>query len=399
MSHPVFSAMRVSNASFAYFGLFLSKQMARLGHLGALYTNLPASRLGDVPPSAYRSQPLLSAPMALRKLGFPKVADRLNLPTVQLFDRWVSRSLDACDVFHCFSSFGLESFRTARERFGALTVVERGSSHIRFQDQIVREEYARWGVPHRGIDPRYIEREEAEYALCDRITVQSTFAERTFLARGVPQSKLIKLPLGVDVGMFRPDPKLDGVFRVLYAGSCSFRKGVPYLLEAVRGLELPNFELAINGSVEPGMRELMARHAGDYRFLGFQPLDQLYKVYSQASVLVLPTLEDGFAKVVTEAMACGVPVIATDHCGAMDVLTDGVEGFIVPVRDPAAIREKILFLYENPEVQRAMATAALARARSLAGWDRYGDLAAAAYARALAEHRGQARPSNAISSS
>jgi starch synthase len=379
--------------------LFLSKQMARLGHLGALYTNLPASRLGDLPRSAYRSQPLLAAPLALRKLGLSRIADRVGLPTIQLFDRWVSRSLDACDVFHCFSSFGLESFRTARDSFGALTVVERGSSHIRFQDQILLEEHARWGVPYRGIDPRYIEREEAEYALCDRITVQSTFAESTFLARGVPQSKLIKLPLGVDLGMFRPDPKLDGVFRVLYAGACSVRKGVPYLLEAVRGLRLPNFELAINGSVHPGMRELMARHAGDYRFLGFQPLEQLYKVYSQASVLVLPTVEDGFAKVVTEAMACGVPVIATDHCGAVDVLTDGVEGFIVPVRDASAIREKILFLYENPEAHRAMAAAALTRARSLAGWDRYGDLAAAAYTQALTEHRGRPLRSDAISSS
>ncbi|HKU37291.1 MAG TPA: glycosyltransferase family 4 protein [Polyangiales bacterium] len=382
--------MRLHNASFAYFGLFLSREMHRLGHLGTLYTNLPWTRLRMLPSSTYRSMPLLAAPMVLHKLGLHRAGNWAGYPAIQLFDQWVSHNLSACDVFHCFSSFGLRSFQTARDRYAALTVVERGSSHIRFQHDILKEEYARWGVPFAGIDQRGIEREEAEYAICDRITVQSTFAERTFLEAGIPAEKLIKLPLGVDVSMFHPAPKQDGVFRVLYAGHCSIRKGIPYLLEAVSGLRLPNFELAINGAIAPEVSELMARHASQYRFLGFQPLDKLREVYSQASVLVLPTIEDGFAKVVSEAMACGVPVIATTNCGALDVLNDGVEGFIVPVRDPRAIREKILLLYENPELRDAMGAAALARARAVIDLNSYGERAVAAYQQALRAKRGGA---------
>lgn len=371
--------MRLSNASYAYFGLFLSQAMAPLGHLGTLYTNLPSTRLRDLPRGSWRSQPLLGAPNALHRLGWSRLARRIEPATIKLFSSWVASSLSACDLFHSFSGFGLEAFRVAKDRFGALTVVERGSSHIRFQNDVLSEEHARWGKAYQPISPWMMDREESEYAFCDRITVQSSFAERTFIDRGIPQEKLLKLPLGVNVNMFRPAPKLDSSFRVLYAGHCSVRKGVPYLLEAVAGLKLPDFELAINGSVDETLKDVMAKYASYYRFLGFQPRQKLHEVYSQASVLVLPTIEDGFAKVVTEAMACGVPVIATTNCGAPDVLDDGVEGFIVPIRDPEAIRAKILYLYENPSVREAMGRAALAKVRSLSTLDSYGVRAAAVY--------------------
>jgi starch synthase len=379
--------MRLNNSSYAYFGLFLSQAMARLGHLGTLYTNLPWTRLGTLPRRNYRSQPLLAAPIVLGKLGLGRIGKFIEPTTLKLFSSWVASSMDDCDVFHSFSGFGLEAFRAAREKFGALTVVERGSSHIRFQNDILIDEGSRWGVPFERTSQWMIEREEAEYDLCDRITVQSTFAERTFLERGVPPEKILKLPLGVDVRMFRPAAKQDSVFRVLYAGHCSLRKGIPYLLEAISNIRLPNFEFVVNGSVAPDVLDIMNRHANDYRFLGFQPRERLHEVYSQASVLVLPTIEDGFAKVVSEAMACGVPVIATANCGAPDVLEDGVEGFIVPIRDPAAIREKIHYLYENPEIREAMGRAALAKVQSLTNLDAYGDRAVKVYENALRHAR------------
>ncbi len=182
--------MRLSNASYGYFGLFLSHAMARSGCLATLYTNLPWTRLHDLPRRNWRSQPLFAIPIILSHMGLRTLASRISPISVRLFSEWVARSLDNCDVFHCFSGFGLEAFRAARERVGAVTIVERGSSHIRFQNEILKEEYERCGVPFAGIDAWTIEREEAEYSICDRITVQSSFAERTFLERGIPAQKL-----------------------------------------------------------------------------------------------------------------------------------------------------------------------------------------------------------------
>jgi starch synthase len=82
-------------------------------------------------------------------------------------------------------------------------------------------------------------------------------------------------------------------------------------------------------------------------------------------------------------MACGVPVIATENTGAADLFTDGVQGFIVPIRDAGAIREKILTLYENPATRERMGEAALARVRKIGGWDDYGGRAADYYRQAL----------------
>jgi glycosyltransferase involved in cell wall biosynthesis len=79
------------------------------------------------------------------------------------------------------------------------------------------------------------------------------------------------------------------------------------------------------------------------------------------------------ALVQAEAMACGCPVIGSTNSGAEDLYTDGVEGFIVPIRDARAIEERMQLLADKPELQREMGAAALRRVRSIGGWAEYGD--------------------------
>jgi len=99
---------------------------------------------------------------------------------------------------------------------------------------------------------------------------------------------------------------------------------------------------------------------------------------------VLPSIQDGFGLVQAQAMACGLPVVATTHTGAEDLFTNGVEGFIVPIRCSEAIREKILYLYNNNELREEIARAALRRVQSLGGWDSYGQVMIDRYRLALA---------------
>ncbi|HEY6417646.1 MAG TPA: glycosyltransferase family 4 protein [Candidatus Binataceae bacterium] len=296
----------------------------------------------------------------------------------------MSERLVPCDAFHCLSSFGLQSHRTARSRYGALTICDRGSTHIEYQDEILRDEYARFGLRFAGVDPRVMERELEEYALCDLIFVPSTQVLRTFVDQGVPREKLRLNPYGVDLAMFHREPKCDRAFRVLFVGTVTLRKGLPYLFEAMAGIRAPDIELCVIGVIEPEMRPIMAKYEGTFRYAGVLPRTELYKHYSQASVLVLPSIEEGLALVQAQAMACGVPVIATENTGAADIFTNGVEGFIVPIRDAAAIRERLLLLYENPARREQMGEAALARARELGGWDDYGRRATDYYRDALA---------------
>jgi alpha-maltose-1-phosphate synthase len=378
--------MRVCVGSPGRFYTFdLARQMQRLGHLSCLYTCYPRWKVDGLPQEKVRTFPWLMGPaMLLGRWGFHNVQRQLNRWVIESFDRWMAKRLPPCDVMHCLSSFGLATHRLAKHRYGALTVCDRGSSHIVYQDEILAEEYTRWGVPYQRIDPRIVERELQEYDECDSVVVPSSFTYRTFLRKGVPEAKLARVSYGVDLNLFRPVPKEDDVFRVLYVGTLSLRKGLPYLLEAIAPLKLPNFELWLIGSLLPEALPFLAKYEGQYRYLGIIPRTILYKYYNQGSVLVLPSIEEGLALVQAQAMACGLPVVATTHTGAEDLFTNGIEGFIVPIRCSEAIREKILYLYNNNELREEISRAALRRVQSLGGWDSYGQVMIDRYRLALA---------------
>lgn len=374
-------------SSFGYFGFYLALEMERLGFLQQLLTNLPRNRTAGVSSKRVSSNLTAALPYLTTRLGITGAAQRcVNWLASEQFDKWVSTELRPCEVFHSFSSFGLHSLRSARKRYGSLTIIERGSSHIEFQRDILRDEHRIWGLPDPDIDDRVIEKELAEYEEADYITVQSSFAEKTFTDRGIPAARLIKLPLGVDVELFRPVPKKDDVFRVLYAGSLSLRKGSIYLIRAIADLQLPNFEFVLNGHVPAELRDLLRPYSRHIKFVGSLPFNELRNLFSQASIFVLPTIEDGYAKVVSEAMACGLPVIATTNCGAPDVMSDGVEGFIVPIRDSNSIRDRIIQLYEDSDLRDRMGAAALIKARHSLSRSTYGVRAAEIY-RGIARQR------------
>jgi glycosyltransferase involved in cell wall biosynthesis len=103
------------------------------------------------------------------------------------------------------------------------------------------------------------------------------------------------------------------------------------------------------------------------------PNSELRELYSRASVFVLPSIEEGFGMVLGEAMACGCPVIASTNTGASELISDGTEGFIVPIRSPEVIADRLQQLADEPELRHRMGRAALARVQKLGGWDAYGD--------------------------
>ena len=182
----------------------------------------------------------------------------------------------------------------------------------------------------------------------------------------------------------------DGAFRVIHCGRVDLRKGCHYLIEAFHGLRLPRAELWLVGPVAPEMEAFRRRYESpSIVFHGPRPQAELARWYGRCAVFCLASLEEGMAMVIPQAMACGLPVIATPNSGAEEIVREGVEGHLVPVRDVEALRRRILELYEDPERRRAMGRAALARVRAGFTWDEYGDRVVAAY-RELLARRGSA---------
>jgi len=356
MSIPKFNI-----SSFGYFGYFLAKEMYELNRLNMLYTNLTTTRSNAIPKSMKKIHLSSRLVYLFSRLGI-QTPDLANFTAIRLFDDWLAKNLSYSEIFHSFSSFCLSSMKKAK-KMGSMTIIERGSSHIEYQNSILREEYKKWKVDYHAIPDSIIDRELEEYNECDFITVQSSFAKNTFLDKGFNSNKLIKIPLGVDLKLFKPLQKSDDKFRVLYSGNFSIRKGAMYILQAINEINLPNFEFVINGHIAKEMEELIKPYASKIKFLGSRKFNELYRVYSQASVLVLPTIEDGFAKVITEAMACRTPVIATTNCGSLDVIDDGINGFIVPIRNSQIIKEKLLTLYEDNYLLEEMSNLAYQKAK------------------------------------
>lgn len=290
-------------------------------------------------------------------------------------DNFVARNMPQCDVFVGLSSATLKSGLAARAK-GGRYVCDRGSSHIRVQDTLLREESDRWGIAFDGIDPRIIEREEAEYAEADCITVPSTFAVRSFKQMGVPEHKVRFLPYGVNLSMFHPtgQPAPDR-FDVLYAGGMNLNKGIPYLLQAFRQLQHPRKTLTFAGSPSPLFIERMKAHGlwlDDIRLMGHLPQDQLKDLMSRSHVMVLPSVQDGFGMVLSQAMACGCVVIGSENTGAPDLIDDGQEGFIVPIRQSEVLAGRLQWLADQPERRAEMSRLALLRVQSAGGWRDYG---------------------------
>ncbi len=394
-SLPLRSFMQIVQAVFGVFHHFeLARELERRGHLSVVYSTFPWPRLKreGLPHSRVETFPWLHAPEFLLqryRIGNRWLYDQMGYSNALLFDEWTLRRIPPCDAFIAISGAGLKTGREVQRRGGHF-ICDRGSTHQRYQDRIVSEEFRRWGVDQPVTDIRDTLREEEIYEAADAITVPSSFAARSFVDMGLPAEKIHRIPYGVRLERFHrvgePDAEL---FEVLFAGSVGLRKGVPYLLEAFERLSHPKKRLRIAGAIQPDIRDVLARlPQKNVEFLGTVSQERMVELMSTSHVMVLPSIEEGLALVQGQALACGCPVIATTNTGAADLFTDGVEGFIVPIRDSEALATRMQQLAEDPSLQQRMSEASLARVRNLGGWKQYGD----AWEKLLQELTGIALP-------
>jgi starch synthase len=369
--------VQVVHGTFHHFDL--ARELYARGHLQHIYSGFPWRRLEreGLPRDRVSTFPWIHTSLVLlgRYWRMPQttLAYLGYQNSVQLDNRVASR-IEDCDVVVGLSNSALKTGRLVQSR-GGKYVCDRGSSHVRYQDAIVSEEYRRWGVLPLISDERSLRRQEAEYAAADAITVPSEFARRSFIEMGVSPEKVVKIPYGVQLSRFHPTkPPSTDPFDVLFAGSVSLRKGVPYLLQAFQRLKHPRKRLRIVGAVDPDTLAILQRLGLDnVEILGSVLQEKLAEYMSSSHVMVLPSIEEGLALVQAQAMACGCPLISSVNTGGEDLFEDGVEGFLVPIRSPEAIHDRLAQLVDDPELQRRMSAAALLRVQSLGGWTTYGE--------------------------
>lgn len=276
------------------------------------------------------------------------------------FDEWVARNIEPSEdkswIFNGWNGFCEKSIIKAKKE-GAVTVLERACPHIETQLNLMNEEMQMLSGKTEKTN-RFHEKMVREYELADYIVVPSDYSAKSFIEKGFSPSKIKVVPLCYEQAInLNSSIERGEKFTVLFVGYNVYRKGLLYLLKAWNELNLPGARLIIRSSIPEEFKRYVTGNnitVMDQHISG----KELADLYSQSSVFCLPSIDEGFGMVVLEAMASGLPVIITENVGAKDVITNGAEGFIVPIRDKEALKEKITFYYENREAAREMGMAA-----------------------------------------
>ncbi|WP_161494599.1 glycosyltransferase family 4 protein [Caulobacter sp. B11] len=356
----------------------LARELHAAGHLSAIVSGFPWAQVQreNVPRKLVKTFPFVT----LIRFGLGRIGlahERANLVLddfrAMALDRYARRWARDADIYMALSGSGLRTGLSVKRR-GGVYICDRGSTHILFQKRILEQEAARFGAPAPMFSAKKIRRELAEYEAADAITVPSEFVRRSFIAEGVSPDKVHKVPYGSNIDAFFPSggPPKDS-FEVLFVGGISLRKGVPDLFSAFELLRHPRKRLTIVGS-PTSETPLITRLAPDgVRFVGHLSSANLKDIMSRSHVMVLPSVEEGLALVMGEALACGCPVVASENTGATDLFTDGEEGFILRARDADTFADRLQRLADDPNLQGRMARAARMRMTTLRGWGAYGD--------------------------
>lgn len=289
------------------------------------------------------------------------------------FDQWTANLLRKREpkAVVCYDSSSIRTFREAKS-IGAVCILDQSIADIRTGLKILREEVEAQPDFADSMDTALMDALEqrcaAEPEAADVILAGSTFVKGCLQENGVSPAKIVVVPYGADIDVFAPEPrKVDGPFRILFVGQLSQRKGIKYLLEAVRQLRLPRCELTLVGGIV-GSGEGLIPYRSNFKWIPNVPHHEVHHQFTNADIFVYPSLFEGSAIAIYEALASGLPVITTPNSGS--VVRDGMEGFVLPIRDVDALKEKILLLYTDLELRQMMSRAARKRARQFT-WAAY----------------------------
>jgi glycosyltransferase involved in cell wall biosynthesis len=290
-------------------------------------------------------------PLALKKVKILNEGRSLLL-RCNMFDSWTKKVIDDCDLFHSQDGFCLETAKLIKKR-GAKFICDRGIISASYLQNLSESEYGRFGIDKRYADCYISDRVHQEHLLADVILVPTETVKNSLIEEGIDGTKITVIPYGINLSFFQP---IDGIkhdkFRVLFVGELSIRKGCHYLLEAWEKLKLKNAELIIIGNVEKGIRQMLNKYKNTFRHIPYISQGELLQYYSSSDVFVFPSLAEGSARVVYEAMACKLPVIFTEMSGS--VARDQLDGFQIRAKNVDDIVEKIAFYYENRDIAKEM---------------------------------------------
>jgi starch synthase len=349
----------------------------------ALQRNFP--EVGDAKIIARPTLDLVRTALRLAKIQGPLTPETGWASTEAInavIDSSLARRLQAAELgrvsgVYCYEDVARDSFRAAKER-GLSRVYELPSAYWRTSRALLLEEAERhpdWACTMVGLRDSEGKRarKDEEIFLAQRIIVASSFTKNSLQAFDGTLPPIEVIPYGCPTPKALEPARRAGnePLHIFYAGQIGQRKGFADLVTALEALDFP-WRLTVAGSlpreVPAALQRFLARHEVSY--IGAVPHAELMERLQRAHVFLFPSIVEGFGMVVTEAMACGLVAIASEHTCASDVIEDGRNGFVIPIRSPERIIETLQLCYEDEDLRTEMAREAIASV-AMRSWDGY----------------------------
>jgi len=271
---------------------------------------------------------------------------------------FVKRRLQKADIVFIHPPTRFEEAMHKAKHSGSTVVGIATVPHPLFDGDVYTEEYRR----SRDVFDRseFFEFMGALVNQYDFIIAISDFVKSSYIKHGFPPERIFVAYTDIPLPQVR-EPSAKDLFTVLYVAYTSSRKGLQYLLEAWQNLRLANARLVLVGGYSGEMPEKLREYCdriinNDSSIIWIGSVGDTSSYYLNADAFVFPSLSEGNPKAVMEAMAYGLPVVTTTS--AQSIVEDGESGFVIPIRDKEAIKEKIQFFYDNLEKAQEMGSAA-----------------------------------------
>jgi glycosyltransferase involved in cell wall biosynthesis len=293
-------------------------------------------------------------------LPFPNLEENMRWHNLPFYDRWIRRqtlppetNIVQGPMGSCEALFDLAD--KANQKI--LKVFDAPNSHpttlVGFWQRECDLYASGYSVPMCLAARSKINREleRADVVLCP-----SNFVRDTMVLNGVPSDKCFISHFGVDTSIFQPRKTLPPVPTFVSVGILSLRKGYQYLFRAIQTVreKHPNARLVCVGQIRPDFKKELPKWVGTFEHHHSLSHSEIAILLASSTAFILPSVEEGFARVISEAMACAVPIIATYESGATTVVRDGKEGLIIPSRSPDELASAMLRAIANPEENMKM---------------------------------------------
>jgi len=292
-------------------------------------------------------------------------------------EKFILNSVDNYNIFIIQASLGKRSLPFLKNK---IILLNKWSAHVVTEEKIAKEEFMKKNIkiPYQqfGSSNKFQYNQELnEYKLANKIIVPSKFAYKSFIDEGFDPSKLKIIELaGFNSKNFYPTSHpTNKTFEILYVGRITLNKGIAYLIESFKKINIENKRLRMFGIIEQDIKKYLKNIKLPDNIEILKPIkhENLKYLYSKSNVLVQPSLFDGWSMVVTEALACGCPVVTTRNTGASDIVKEGINGYVVPIMDSEAITEGIYKIY-NDEKKLFLERDQIAKTVDIyKDWDKY----------------------------